>query len=113
MPTIQVLHNPRCSKSRATLALLEDNGVEYEVLEYLKRPFTTKNLKDISAKLGLKPSQFMRKGEFAKIGVEPATTEENILQQMAEHPILVERPIVINGDKARIGRPPEAILDIL
>lgn len=113
MPKIQLLHNPKCSKSRAALELLNDKHLDPAVTEYLQAPLTAPQLEEISSKLGLAPSQFLRKGEYAKLGIEMAGSEEGIIQQMVENPILMERPIVINGDSARIGRPTEAILEII
>ena len=113
MSTIEIIHNPKCSKSRAALDLLNNKGLSLEVTEYLQKPLTEEQLEQISHKLGLKPSQFVRKGEYSKVGIEMAESEKGILKQMVENPILIERPIIINGDKARIGRPLESILDIL
>jgi len=113
MSNVKILHNPKCSKSRATLELLIENGTQPDVSNYLLNSPSTKEIKEIASKLGLKPSQFLRKGEYAKLGITAAETEEGIVKQMEEHPILIERPIVINGDKAKIGRPPESVLEIL
>ena len=113
MAKIEIIHNPRCSKSRAALELLNDKGLAPEVTEYLRNPLSAEQLEQISAKLGLKPSQFLRKGEYTKLGIEMAQTEEGIIKQMVEYPVLIERPIVIKGDSARIGRPTESMLEIL
>ena len=113
MTMIELIHNPRCSKSRAALELINSKGLTPEVTEYLKTSLSEERLEQISAKLGLKPSQFVRKEEYKKLGIEMADTEEGIIKQMAEHPILIERPIVIIENKARIGRPPDAILEII
>lgn len=113
MKKIQILHNPLCSKSRATLELLQSKGIEPEVIEYLKAPLNESQIESLSMKLALKPSEFIRKAEFTKLGLTPELTEHGLIGQMAAHPILIERPVVINGDKARIGRPPEAILEIV
>jgi arsenate reductase (glutaredoxin) len=113
MSQVEILHNPRCSKSRQTLELLTNNGVDVKITEYLKTPPSTKEIKEISIKLGLKPSQFVRRGEYKKLGFAIADTEEGIIKQMEEYPILIERPIVINADRAKIGRPPESVLLIL
>ena len=112
MEKIEIIFNPKCSKCRAALELLNQKGITPEVNEYLQDPLSEKQLEEISLKLGLKPSQFLRKGEYSKLGIEMAETEKGIIKQMAEHPILIERPIVINGDNARIGRPTESILEI-
>ena len=113
MTNIEIIHNPKCSKSRAALELLNHKGLIPEVTEYLQKPLSAEQLEKISSKLGLKPSQFVRKGEYSKLGIEMAETEKGIVRQMVEHPILIERPIVINGDNARIGRPTESILEII
>ena len=113
MSELEILHNPRCSKSRQTLELLNNKGLEPKIIEYLETPLSGEEIEAIASKLELKPSQFLRKGEFAKLGIQMAETEAGIVKQMNEHPILIERPIVINGDKAKIGRPPESVLEIL
>ncbi len=110
-------HNPRCSKSRATLALLRERGIEPEIVEYLKTPPPPERLEAILAKLGLEdPRGLMRTKEkiYRELGLDdPALDRETLIQAMAEHPALIERPIVIVGDRAAIGRPPEKVLEIL
>jgi arsenate reductase (glutaredoxin) len=113
MVKIEILHNPRCSKSRQTLELLRNKGLEPKVTEYLDTPLSGEEIHALADKLGLQPSEFLRKGEFAKLGITMADTEAGIVEQMCEHPILIERPVVINGDKAKVGRPPESVLEIL
>ncbi len=112
-----IYHNPRCSKSRATLALLRERGVEPKIIEYLKTPPTKEELEEILAKLGMtEPRQLMRTKEkiYKELGLDdPELGREQLIQAMVEHPILIERPIVIAGDKAAIGRPPEKVLEIL
>ena len=113
---VTIYHNPRCSKSRQTLALLEEKGVEPKIVEYLKTPPTTAELKRILKNLGLKPRDILRKGEavYAELGLKDGTqTDDELLTLMVENPILIERPIVVAGDHAAIGRPPEAVLKIL
>lgn len=112
--TIAIYHNPRCSKSRATLAILEQTGKAFEIIEYLKSPPDAARLKDIARKLGCGPDGFIREGEnvYKDLGLYGADAE-TLFKAMAAHPILIERPIVVNGDRAAIGRPPEAVLDIL
>lgn len=112
---LKIYHNTRCSKSRCTLDLLNENHQNYEVVEYLKTPPTVAELKDILKKLNLKPEQLVRKGEklFQENFAGKQFTDEEWLQLMAENPVLIERPIVVNGDKAVIGRPPENVLSIL
>lgn len=113
-PTIY--HNPRCSKSRQTLALLQEHGHAPQVIEYLKTPPTEEQLQSILTALKMAPLQLMRKGEsvFKDMGLGgEQVSDEQRLAAMVEHPILIERPIVVNGNKAAIGRPPESVLDIL
>lgn len=113
MSKIKLFHNPRCSKSRHTLSLLEEKGIDFELIRYLETPPKKSELKQIADKLGLKPSEFVRRNEYVKLDIQPATNEEELLKQMVEHPILIERPIVMTDRAARIGRPPESVLDIL
>ncbi len=113
---VTIYHNPRCSKSRQTLALLQERGVEAEIVEYLKTPPSKARLKSILKMLGLKPRDLMRRKEAAyhelNLDDESLSTDA-LITAMVEHPILIERPIVICGEQAAIGRPPEAVLDIL
>lgn len=116
MSDIQILHNPRCSKSRQTLSLLEEKGIEPEVIKYLETPPSAAELKQILQKLGIPARALLRKGEeaYKSLGLaNPELSEEALIDAMVQHPKLIERPIVINGDKARIGRPPESVLDIV
>ena len=109
-----IWHNPRCSKSRETLALLEDEGHEVEERLYLVDMPTKNEILDVLDKTGLKPSQLIRRKEalFKELGLASAD-EDALLIAMVEHPKLIERPIVLAEDKAAIGRPPQAVLDIL
>lgn len=115
MMAIQIYHNPRCSKSRQTLALLEENGIQPEVVEYLKTPPTAEALQVILNKLGMRPMELMRKGEADfKAHVKGKDLDDDaLIALMVEFPKLIERPIVINGDKAVLGRPPESVSEIL
>lgn len=112
---MKIYHNPRCMKSRQTLALLEENGVTPEIVLYLEKPPTKTGLKKILKMLGLKPEQLLRKGE--KIYKEnykgKDLTDTQWIVAMIENPKLIERPIVIKGDQAVIGRPPENVLELL
>ena len=113
---VQILHNPRCSKSRATLDLLRDHGVEPKIIEYLKTPPGAGELASILEKLGMQARQLMRKGqaEYKAMGLDdPRLGDEQLIAAMLEAPILIERPIVLANDKAAIGRPPESVLEIL
>jgi len=114
--TVTIYHNPRCSKSRATLALLEERDVELNIVTYLDAPPSEAELDQILTALGKEPRDLMRKGEdpYTALGLDTeGLTREALIKAMVENPILIERPIVINGDKAAVGRPPESVLDII
>ena len=114
--SVTIYHNPRCTKSRQTLALLRENGVEPEVVEYLKAPLDVAGLTTLIDQLGLASARdLMRRGEaiYKDNNLKAETDEAALIQAMADNPILMERPVVVKGDKARIGRPPESVLDIL
>ena len=116
MSELSIYHNPRCSKSRQTLDLLEQQGVKPKVIEYLKTPPSVAALSEILSQLGLSARQLLRKGEaeYKDLNLaDESLTEQQLIQAMCEHPKLIERPIVIHNGKAKIGRPPEAVLDIL
>ena len=116
MSELSIYHNPRCSKSRQTLALLEQQGVKPKVIEYLKTPPSAASLSEIIGQLGISARQLLRKGEaeYKALNLaDESLTEQQLIQAMSEHPKLIERPIVIHNDKAKIGRPPEAVLEIL
>tara|TARA_R110002072_G_scaffold100107_5_gene220391 strand:+ start:15801 stop:16148 length:348 start_codon:yes stop_codon:yes gene_type:complete len=111
-----IYHNPRCSKSRQTLALLEDKGLDLEIIEYLKTPPDQQALVDILNKLDMSPSDLMRKGEsvYKELNLDSMLDDTKaLLGAMTENPILIERPIVVANGKAAIGRPPESVLNIL
>ncbi len=109
-----IYHNPRCSKSREALALLNDKNLEVEVIEYLKDKPTVKQLKELINLLGIKPIQLIRtKEDVFKPYKNKQLTEDEYITLMTEFPILIERPIVVKGKKAVIGRPPQMVLDIL
>jgi arsenate reductase len=114
--TVTIYHNPRCSKSRATLELLRSKGIEPTVIEYLNTPPTVTELEVILTRLGLQPRDLMRKGEavYKEAGLgDPALDRNALLAAMVEHPVLIERPIVLANERAAIGRPPENVLAIL
>ncbi|MGP0630796.1 arsenate reductase (glutaredoxin) [Nitrospina sp. 32_T5] len=114
--SVKMYHNPECSKSRATLELLKEKGVEPQVIEYLKTPPPADELKNILGKLGLSPRELMRKkeDEYGELNLDnPGLTDDELIQAMAQNPILIERPIVLANGKAALGRPPEQVLDIL
>ena len=114
--TTIIWHNPRCSKSREALKLIRDQGVEPKVVEYLKTPPEASEIKDVLKMTGLIPRALMRKKEapYKERGLaDKDLADDALIQAMAEAPILIERPVVIRGKKAALGRPPEAVLDVL
>ena len=114
--TIRIFHNPRCSKSWATLALLQEQGVEPEIRLYLDSPPNADELRSILKKLGKTPRELMRKGEaeFREQNLNnEALTDDELILAMVSTPKLIERPIVLAKGRAAIGRPPESVLDIL
>lgn len=114
--SVTIYHNPRCSKSRQTLQLLEQQGQSVKVVEYLKTPPSATELQDLLQKLALSPRQLLRnkEDEFKAEGLDnPALTDQQLIEVMVRVPKLIERPIVVSNGKAVIGRPPEAVLAIL
>jgi len=114
--SVKIYHNPRCSKSRQTLQLLQEQGIELEIIEYLKTPPSAGELNDILQKLGMEPRELMRKkeAEYKASGLDDDKLDRQaLINGMVNHPVLIERPIVVANDKAAIGRPPEAVLAIL
>ena len=113
---VTIYHNPRCSKSRATLALLEERGIEPHIVRYLDTPPTAAELGKVLKALGIGPRALLRTGEAEYRDLDLAREELDdaaLIEAMVAHPRLIERPIVVAGGKARIGRPPEAVLEIL
>jgi arsenate reductase len=112
---IKILHNPRCSKSRAGVTLLEEKGIEFEIIKYLDDPLTPDELTSVIEKLGIRPLELIRKNEadYKDELADKELSDEEWILAMVENPRLIERPIVINGDKAVIGRPVEAIENVL
>ena len=116
MSDIQIYHNPRCSKSRQTLALLQEKGIEPEVIEYLKQVPAADELKAVLTKLGITARELLRTKEDAYKEhnlADDSLSDDAIIAAMIASPKLIERPIVINGDAARLGRPPEQVLEII
>lgn len=114
--SVKIYHNPRCSKSRETLQLLKDRGIEPEIIEYLKTPPTAAELSDILNQLGLQPRELMRKKEkeYKETGMDDESlSREDLIEGMVKTPKLIERPIVLANGKAAVGRPPENVLAIL
>ena len=112
----QILHNPRCSKSRQTLALLEEQNENLEIIEYLKTPPSIDELTDIIAKLNINPRNLMRKGEaeYKELNLaDDKLSDAELIATMHNNPRLIERPIVLKNGKVAIGRPPENVLAIL
>lgn len=110
-----IYHNPRCSKSRQTLALLQENGIKPDIVLYMDTPPDTRTLKSILKKLGLSARELLRKGEeeYRTLKLDNnKLAEDELINAMCRHPKLIERPIVINGNRAKIGRPPEQVLEI-
>ncbi len=112
---VTIYHNPRCTKSRQTLQLLRDRGVEPEVIDYLKAPPSRKTIGDLIRMLGCAPREVLRKKEkeYRAAGLSASSSEQEAVEAIAEHPVLLERPIVVCGKRAAIGRPPEQVLEIL
>ncbi len=113
---LTIYHNPRCSKSRQTLALLEEKGLKPTIVEYLSNRPSANTLKQILRKLDIPARDLLRKGEDAYKDnnlSDSSLTEDQLLDFMSQHPKLIERPIVISGNKAALGRPPENVLNIL
>ena len=112
---MKIYHNPRCSKSRQTLALIEEAGIQPEVIKYLDNIPSKEELLDLLMKLNLKPVDILRKGEKAYKEIIKGKTfgKEELIQIMIENPKLIERPIVVKGNKAVLGRPPENVLKLL
>lgn len=115
MPTITIYHNPRCSKSRNTLEILEENGVHPNIILYLAAPPGTAEIAGLLKKLGLTAGQLVRRTEeaYKACGLGKESSDEEILVAMAKHPQLIERPIVVRGDRAVLGRPPENVLELI
>ena len=113
---VTIYHNPRCSKSRQTLQLLQDRGIEPEIVEYLRTPHSPEQMDTVLAKLGIEPRALMRTKEAAYREAGMADQELSrraLIDLMVANPIVIERPIVVNGARAALGRPPESVLSIL
>ena len=111
-----IYHNPRCSKSRQTLAIIEEQGVNPEIVLYLETPPDKETLEGLVKKLGVSPREIIRKGEeaYKEMNLADASlSDEQLIDAIVQAPKLLERPIVVKGDKAVVGRPPENVLTIL
>ncbi len=111
---VTIYHNPRCSKSRQTLAILEEKNVAPKIVEYLTNPPSTEELKNILRLLGMRAKDIVRRKEAKEAGIDvDALDEAALISAMAANPIIIERPIVVAGDRAVMGRPPENVIDII
>ncbi len=110
-----IWHNPRCSKSRQALALVKNKGIEPTIVEYLTDTPSENDIRQVLVKLGLNPHDIIRKGEaiYKELELSAESSDTVLITAMIGHPNLIERPIVIRGDKARLGRPPKDVLEIL
>lgn len=116
MTNLTLYHNPRCSKSRSTLQLLEERGLNPNIVRYLETPLSAAELHELLRKLGIRARQLLRTGEdeYKALGLnDPELTDEQLIAAMVSQPKLIERPILVAGDKAVVGRPPESVLEIL
>jgi arsenate reductase len=115
MSKFTIYHNPRCSKSRNTLALLEERGVSPDIVLYLETPPDRKQIMNLLSMLGMSAGDLVRRGEqdYKSCGLDRNSTDEEIVNAMATHPKLIERPIVVKGKKAVLGRPPENVLELI
>jgi arsenate reductase len=115
MTAITIYHNPRCSKSRQALALLEEHGVQPKIVLYLETPPSASEITGLLKKLGITAAQLVRQGEdeYKASGLTKTSSDKDIVAAMAKHPKLIERPIVVRGNKAVLGRPPENALALL
>ena len=114
--SVKIYHNPRCSKSRQTLQLLQEQSITPEVVEYLKTPPSADELREVLDLLGMRPRELMRRKEkeYKESGADdPSLSDDQLIELMVQYPKLIERPIVIANGRAAIGRPPEQVLDIL
>ena len=114
--SVTIYHNPRCSKSRQTLQLLKDKGIEPEIIEYLQTPPDAAMLDEYLTKLGMEPRQLMRRKEapYKELNLaDDSLDRAALIAAMVENPILIERPIVVSDGKVALGRPPESVLEIL
>jgi len=116
MSEFTIYHNPRCSKSRQTLQLLQEHGIEPEIVLYLEHPLNKKQLRELLRKLGIEARALLRRGEdeYRQNGLDDAALgEDALLDALAAHPKLMERPVVVRGERAVLGRPPENVLALL
>ncbi|MDA0322553.1 MAG: arsenate reductase (glutaredoxin) [Verrucomicrobia bacterium] len=113
MARVTIYHNPRCAKSRATLALIRKKGIEPEVVEYLETPLDVLSLRKVVNTLGIPVAAIVRTKEYKELNLPQTSDESTMLELICKHPQIMQRPIVVNGKNACIGRPPENVLDII
>ena len=113
MSELVIYHNPRCTKSRQTLTLLRERGLEPTIIEYLQTPPDEKTLSGIIDQLGIEAAELIRKKEFKALGLEATDVADELIVLMVTYPEIIERPIVVANGRAAIGRPPENVLEIL
>lgn len=116
MSQYTIYHNPRCSKSRQTLALLEEHGIEPDIVQYLNTPPDADTLRSLVKKLSLKHAHDLlrtKEAEYREAGLSADTDDDTVIAALVAHPKLMERPVVVKGNKAVLGRPPENVLDLL
>ena len=112
---VVIYHNPKCTTSRKVLQLLRDRGIEPTIVKYLDDPPSQKRILELIDMLGVAPAALLRtrQSEYAELGLSPRSSKTEVVRAIAAHPVLLERPIVVHAGKARIGRPPESVLEIL
>jgi arsenate reductase len=113
MAKVKIYHNPRCTKSRQTLALLQDQGIDPDIIEYLKTPPDQATIARLVKYLGIEPVELIRKKEYKALDLSETDDPQELIRRMAQNPQIIERPIVVVGRQARIGRPPEQVKEIL
>ncbi|MFA6759646.1 MAG: arsenate reductase (glutaredoxin) [Sulfuricurvum sp.] len=115
MQNITIYHNPKCSKSREALAYIEDTGAKFETIKYLDADLSTSDIRDLLNKLGISPRELMRTKEeiYKELDLASVSDEETLIEAMAKHPKLIERPIIIKGERAIIGRPPSLVVEFI
>lgn len=113
MAKVTIYHNPRCTKSRQTLALLKEHGIEPHVIEYLDHPPSETTLASIIKMLGVSAKDLVRRKEYKELGLPETDDEKHLIRLMVQNPQVIERPIVVSGKRAALGRPPDNVLEIL
>src|SRR5215212_1920444 len=111
-PPVRIYHNPQCARSREALEYLQQQGIQPEVVEYLQNPLTVEELRRLVRMLGIAPSSLIRVADFKRLNLPATSDYEKLLQLIAENPVIMDRPIVVTGNEARIGRPLENLHDL-